>query len=73
MDFEGKIKELETLVEKLGEGELSLNDSLKYFEKGVRLSRECLEHLNKSEEKVRKLIEVNTDGSTVIEDFEATT
>ena len=70
MDFEKKIKDLESIVEKLGSGDLSLQDSLKFFEKGVRLSRECSEQLNKSEEKVQQLIDINSEGTLSTKDFE---
>lgn len=69
MDFEKKIKDLESIVEKLGSGDLSLQDSLKFFEKGVRLSRECSEQLNKSEEKVQQLIDINSEGTVSTKDF----
>lgn len=71
MEFEKKIKELEEIVEKLGSGELSLQDSLKFFEKGVRISRECTKQLDKSEEKVQQLINVSTDGEAITKDMEA--
>lgn len=70
MDFEKKIKDLESIVEKLGTGDLSLQDSLKFFEKGIRLSRECSEQLNKSEEKVQQLIDINSEGAVSTKDFE---
>ena len=70
MEFEKKIKELENIVEKMGSGELSLQDSLKFFEKGIRLSRECSEQLNKSEEKVQKLIDISPEGKAITKDFE---
>ncbi len=69
MEFEKKIKELENIVEKLSQGELSLEESLKFFEKGVKISRECSEQLNKSEEKVRKLIDISPEGKALTEDF----
>ena len=55
MEFEKKIKELEKIVEKLGGGELSLEGSLKAYEKGIKLSRECSEQLNKADEKIKTL------------------
>ena len=70
MEFEKKIKELENIVEKMGSGELSLQDSLKFFEKGIRLSRECSEQLNKSEEKVKQLIDISPEGKAITKDFE---
>ena len=69
MDFEQKLKELEKIVEKLNSGELSLQESLKSFEKGVKLSRECSSELNRSEQKVQKLI-VDAKGEIQTTDFE---
>ena len=69
MEFEKKIKELENISEKLGSGELSLEDSLKFFEKGIKISRECLKQLNKAEEKAQQLINITTDGKVLTKDF----
>ncbi|SUZ90332.1 uncharacterized protein METZ01_LOCUS43186 [marine metagenome] len=65
VNFEKSIKELEKLVELLESGDLSLEDSLKSFEKGIKLTRLCKEHLNKAELKVQKLIEESGDLTTV--------
>ena len=70
MAFEKKIKELESIVEKMATGELSLEDSLKLFEKGTRLFQECTQDLNKSEQKVQELIAINKDGQPETKDFE---
>ncbi len=70
MNFEKKIKELEKITDQLAGGELSLEDSLKFFEKGVQLSRQCLKELNQSEKKVQQLIEINEDGKYQTKDFE---
>jgi len=50
--FEDALVELEGLVETLEQGELSLEDSLKTFERGVVLARTCQEALAKAEQKV---------------------
>ncbi|MDQ3087077.1 MAG: exodeoxyribonuclease VII small subunit, partial [Acidobacteriota bacterium] len=47
--FETSLKDLEKIVRGLEEGDLSLEESLKLFEDGVRLSRECQERLNQAE------------------------
>jgi len=70
VEFEKNIKELEDIVEKLGSGELSLQESLKCFEKGIRLSRKCSEQLNKSEEKVQQLIDITPEGEAHTKNFE---
>lgn len=70
MEFEKKIKELENIVEKLGSGDLSLEDSLQFYEKGVKLSQECSHQLNKSEEKVKQLMDINSEGKLITKNFE---
>lgn len=55
-DFEEALHTLETLVEAMEEGELSLEDSLKAFEKGVKLTRECQAALEQAEQKVQILM-----------------
>jgi len=56
-DFEQSLAELQTLVERLENGELSLEDSLTAFEQGIRLSRECQSSLQQAEQKVQILLE----------------
>ena len=46
---------LETLVDKLEKGDLSLEDSLKNFEQGVKLTRECQQALQTAEQKISVL------------------
>lgn len=52
LDFEASLKELETLVETMEKGDLSLEDSLSHFERGVQLSRTCQQALKDAEQKV---------------------
>ena len=56
-DFESALKELEALVERMEQGELSLEQSLGDFERGVELYRNCREALDAAEQKVRMLVE----------------
>ena len=51
-DFETALKELETLVDTMEKGDLSLEDSLRHFERGVQLSRTCQQALKDAEQKV---------------------
>jgi len=55
-DFESALKELETLVERMEEGETSLEDSLKDFQRGIELTRQCQQSLKTAEQKVQQLI-----------------
>jgi exodeoxyribonuclease VII small subunit len=59
-DFESSLKELETLVNKMEQGELSLEDSLSHFERGVQLSRTCQQALKDAEQKVEILMNKNS-------------
>lgn len=54
--FEDSIKELEKIVESLEKGDCGLAESLDLFEKGIKLSKECNDMLDKAEKKVSVLI-----------------
>jgi exodeoxyribonuclease VII small subunit len=56
-DFETSIKKLEAIVEKLEEGGLDLDTSLKSFEDGVTLVKECQKIISEAELKVNKLLD----------------
>ena len=64
INFEKALEELEGIVEDLESGDLSLENSLKSFEKGVKLARQCQEQLSKAELQVQKLIEENGELKT---------
>jgi len=55
--FEEELKELESIVEQLDGGSLSLEESLKLFEKGIRLSRRLQSALESASMKVSRLLE----------------
>lgn len=71
MDFEQNLKRLEEIVHKLEDGELQLEESLKLFEEGVKISRLCNQKLTEAEKRVKLLLAVNPDGTEVTKDFEA--
>jgi exodeoxyribonuclease VII small subunit len=56
-DFEGAIAELESIVRKLEEGDLALEQSLELYERGVRLSRYCHARLEEAERRIEVLTE----------------
>ena len=64
VNFEKAIKDLEKIVEDLESGELNLEQSLKTFEKGIKLTRQCQGELEKAELKVKKLVEENGELKT---------
>ena len=53
--FEKSIAELQDIVTQLEKGELSLDSSLKQFEKGITIARKCQDILNQAEQKVEIL------------------
>jgi len=65
IDFEKALKELESLVETMEKGELSLEDSLKSFERGVELTRQCQQALSAAEQKVKILLARDADAEPV--------
>ena len=67
-NFEEALEELERLVSSMEQGELSLEDSMKAFEKGIKLTRECQTALQKAEQKVQILL--NESGETQAFDVE---
>ena len=66
--FEQSLAKLEELVQRMEKGDLSLEDSLKTFEEGVKLTRECQQALAKAEQRVKLLVEQN--GALSQTDFE---
>ena len=66
-DFEAALAELEALVEKMEQGDLSLDDSLQQFERGVQLTRSCQQALQEAEQKVQVLLD--KDGQQDLEPF----
>ena len=61
IDFESSLKELESIVEKLEDENINLEDSVKSFEKGINLVKECQKQLQNAELKIKKLL---NDGSS---------
>lgn len=66
--FEDSIKELEKIVASLEKGDVGLSESLDLFEKGIKLSKECNDMLDKAEKKVSILINGEKQDFTPSED-----
>ena len=60
LTFEEAMAELDELVSRMEDGELSLDDSLKAFERGVKLTRKCQEALSQAELRVKTLTDADT-------------
>jgi exodeoxyribonuclease VII small subunit len=68
LDYEASIAELESLVERLEQGDISLEESLKLYESGVLITRDCQEALSQAEQKVQLLLRQGDQANLV--DFE---
>lgn len=67
--FEEMIQDLEQIAKDLESGDLSLDDSVKKFEKGMEISKECSKILEDAEKKISILVK-NSDGDIEEENFE---
>jgi len=59
--FEDALEELEDVANKLEGGELGLDDSIKEFEKGIKLARYCQQKLEEAERKI-EILQKGADG-----------
>lgn len=66
VDFESSLEELEELVARMEEGDLTLEDALAQFERGIKLTRQCQKALQDAEQKVEVLME-KTGGAELAE------
>jgi len=67
--FESALGELESIVQQLEQGDLDLEESLKLFEKGVKLSRECRERLAKAERRIEILLK-DSNGNLSVQNLD---
>ena len=67
--FEQSLSRLEKIVEALEQGDVPLDESLKMYEEGIQLSKECLETLNTAELRIKKLTK-DLNGKVQLTDFE---
>ncbi len=68
LKFEDALARLETIVAELEKGDLPLNDSLKMFEEGIKLSKTCLKMLDDAERKVEIMVQ-DKDGKKRVEAY----
>ena len=66
VNLEKTLADLESLVEELESGELPLDDAMKKFEKGVKLTRICQHALKEAEQKVEILLQNTDDTDTLV-------
>lgn len=64
LSFEKALEELERLVERMEEGELTLEESLRTYERGIYLSRACQRALDQAEQRIQVLTEQDGQAAT---------
>ncbi len=69
ISFEEAFHRLEEIAQKLEEGDLSLEESLKLYEEGIKYSRICISILNDAKKKI-EVLELSEDGKIVISEIE---
>jgi len=67
--FETQLASLEKVVRDLERGDLPLEESLRLFEEGVKLSRECQERLNQAERRIEVLLR-DSEGRPILSAFD---
>lgn len=67
--FESMLAELETIIQALEDGAISLDDALARYEKGVGLLKCCHEKLKNAEQKIQQLTGVGEGGQPIVEQF----
>lgn len=65
--FEDRLKALETVVERLERGDLTLDESVRLFEEGVKLSDACKVELEKAEGRIQVLVQAQGKGLQVVD------
>lgn len=68
--FEDAVKRLSEIVQKLERGDLPLEESLRLFEEGVKLSRASQEKLDSAQKKVEELLGFDRDGKPRTREFD---
>ena len=67
-NFDAALAELNDIVESLEKGDLNLEDALKKFEQGIKLTQYCQKALKQAQQKVQQLVEKGDD--VILEDFQ---
>ena len=70
ISFEASFDELQNIVDGLEDGNMTLDDSLKSYELGIKRLQECYQALNQAELKIRQLAKIDENGNLVTNQFE---
>lgn len=69
MKFEDALTELETVVQDLERGDITLDQALARYERGIALLKDCFSQLKQAESKIRELTGVDENGQPVLAEF----
>ena len=67
LTFEQALRELQGIVEKLEAGEVSLDEAIEMYERGVKLSKYCMDKLLQAELRIKKIVKDELQGFTLID------
>jgi len=68
--FEDQLAELESVIARLERGELTLDENVSLFERGVQLSNACKAQLSDAERRIQALVDPTENGQVRVEDLE---
>lgn len=67
LTFEQALKELQSIVDKLETGEVTLEEAIEMYERGVKLSKYCIQKLTQAELRIKKIIKDEANGFTLLD------
>ncbi len=67
LTFEQALRELQKIVDKLETGEVSLEEAIEMYERGVKLSKYCIQKLTQAELRIKKIIKDEANGFTLLD------
>ncbi len=67
LTFEQALEELQNIVDKLETGEVTLEEAIEMYERGVKLSKYCIQKLTQAELRIKKIIKDEANGFTLLD------
>ncbi len=67
LTFEQALRELQNIVDKLETGEVTLEEAIEMYERGVKLSKYCIQKLTQAELRIKKIIKDEANGFTLLD------
>ncbi|MCS7228552.1 MAG: exodeoxyribonuclease VII small subunit [Candidatus Kryptonium sp.] len=67
LTFEQALRELQDIVDKLETGQVTLEEAIEMYERGIRLSKYCISKLTQAEIRIKKIIKDESQGFTLID------